>query len=109
MQHHPHGILRFKRDGHAIQGKKQARQHLGGSLVSVGERVIARQPEGIGGGKHAGIGLPIGPSVAWAREVQHRSVTHADWTAVLGPLAIVDGKRQFDLDPDRFHRLGHTT
>src|SRR6266699_3513488 len=57
--HREHGVRGLdlgRRQAHSIEFEKQACGKESGALVAVHERVVRRQPEGVGGGELRGVG-----------------------------------------------------
>lgn len=81
-----------------------------GPLIAVGEGMIARDTEGIGGGKCGDVRFPIADKLERPgyRAFEQSHVPHTDTAAMLGNLLGMDGSRGIGANPviERGHLLG---
>src|SRR6266571_595259 len=86
----------------SVQREEEFHRDESGALVPVHERVVRRQPEGVGGGELRGVGLSVGRPIERTRErgVEQARIANAGAAAVVGKLLLVGGEYDRALDPD---------
>lgn len=99
------GICRRKREIISVQREKKTGKHPGCTLVTVYERVVARNTKGIGSRKRGGIFLSIVPLVDRTAQCgfEHAHVTHPHASAMFRELTLMNRKCVGTIEPDRFH------
>ena len=94
------GVLR--RQDVSVPDKEKFADHRRRTLVSVHERMIARDPERIGGGQRRGVGLAIGSQIFRSRQraLKCSGVARSLAAAMLRQLGGMCGRGNASIDPD---------